>query len=113
MTIIEITVSERFEKMIVNGVVLVDFGAPWYGSCKAQEPIIKKLAENFKSKVKVVILNIDNLRDVAKKFNIINVPTSIIFLDGEECERFIGIQPEEVLVEAFNRVLIKYDKKRL
>lgn len=88
-----------------DGVCLVDFGATWCGPCKAQGPIINKLAEKFDGLASVKEVDIDQNRDLAMNLGIQSVPTLILFKDGQEIQRFIGVQKENKLSQAINEVL--------
>jgi len=97
-TLLELT-SENFDAEVVNakGKVVVDFWAPWCGPCKMQTPILERLATDENINAKFVKLNTDDSPSVAEKMGIVSIPTLIYFNDGEEIERFVGVQPEEVL----------------
>ena len=73
--------------------VLVDFWAEWCGPCKMLGPIIDELAKEYEGKAKIGKVDIDNNRDAAVKFNIQSIPSIIIFKNGEEVNRFVGINP--------------------
>ncbi|MCF8040254.1 MAG: thioredoxin [Desulfohalobiaceae bacterium] len=88
-----------------QGVSLVDFGAAWCGPCKAQGPVIKKVAEKFEGRAAVKEVDIDRNRDLAMDLGIQSVPTLIVFKDGREVERFIGLQNENKLTQALNTAL--------
>jgi thioredoxin 1 len=78
---------------------LLDFGAVWCGPCKALNPIVEKLADEFKGKVKVGKLDIDDSPGVASKFGIRSVPTILVFKDGKESGRHVGMTNKETLVK--------------
>ena len=105
MEINEIQSNDEFNKTIRKGVTLADFNAPWCAPCHTQEPILKKLADQFKGKVSVSSMNIDQNREVAIKLGIRNIPTIIIFKNSKEIERFVGVQSETVLSEALKSAL--------
>ena len=80
-----------------KGTVLVDFWAPWCGPCKMQTPILEKIADDSSVEAMIVKVNTDENPSIAQKYNIVSIPTLILFKDGQETERFVGVQPESVL----------------
>jgi thioredoxin 1 len=86
----------KAEVLDAKGKVLVDFWAPWCGPCKMQTPILERLAQSGVG-AKIVKLNTDENPATAQKFNIQSIPTLILFSDGKEAERMVGVQPESML----------------
>jgi thioredoxin 1 len=105
MGIKKIPSAEEFKKAIENGVALVDFSAPWYAPCHFQEPIINKLAYQFKGKALIASMDIHENQDVAMKLGIQCVPTMVIFKNSKEIQRFVGLHPEYVLFDALQKLL--------
>ncbi|MBM3133681.1 MAG: thioredoxin [Chloroflexi bacterium] len=95
---IELT-DANFDAETAKGTTLVDFWAPWCGPCKAQGPIIEKVAAQVAGKAKVGKCNVDQNKTVAGRFAIFAIPTLIIFKDGKEVERMTGLQKESALVQ--------------
>lgn len=88
------------EVLKANGKVLVDFWAPWCGPCRMQTPILERLAEWLAASglsTKIMKLNTDENPSVAQKYGIVSIPTLILFNNGEEVDRFVGVQPENIL----------------
>lgn len=102
----ELTITDaNFDSEVASGVTLVDFWAAWCGPCRIQGPIVERVAEEMAGKAKVGECNVDNAQRLAEKFGIMSIPTLIIFKDGKESQRFIGVQSENVLVERLNTAL--------
>ena len=78
---------------------LLDFSAVWCGPCKVLAPIVEKLADEYKGKVKVGKLDIDDSPGVASKFGIRSVPTVLIFKGGKESGRHVGVTNKETLLK--------------
>ncbi|MEI6288592.1 MAG: thioredoxin [bacterium] len=85
--------------------VLVDFFAPWCGPCKMQGPIIEELAKAIGDKAKVGKMNVDDNPLTAQKFNVMSVPTIIIFKNGNPAKTFNGLQSKENLTEEINKLI--------
>jgi thioredoxin 1 len=84
------------EVLDAGGTVLVDFWAPWCGPCRMQTPILEKLSQSG-IRAKIVKVNTDENGDIASTYGISSIPTLIIFKNGQEVERMVGVQPENVL----------------
>jgi thioredoxin 1 len=78
---------------------LLDFSAVWCGPCKALAPIVERLADELKGKIKVGKLDIDDSPSVATKFGIRGVPTVLVFKAGKESGRHVGMTNKETLVK--------------
>jgi len=105
MAEIELNSRSDFENVIRDGVTLVDFNAPWCMPCLAQEPIINEVGESYNGKANIATMNIDNNSDVALNLGIQSIPTLIIFKEGLEVGRFVGLQKAETLRQAMDRAL--------
>jgi len=75
--------------------VMVDFWAPWCGPCRMVSPVIEKLAGKYSGKVKVVKVNVDDNQELAMKYDIMSIPTIMIFKDGKSVDKAIGAAPSE------------------
>ena len=86
-----------FENSIKDGIVLVDFWAPWCGPCKMLSPVIDELAEDMNGKIKVLKCNVDDNQQTPSKFNIMGVPTLILFKNGEMVAQRSGMAPKKII----------------
>ncbi len=83
--------AKEFDELVESGKkVLVDFYADWCGPCKMQAPIVEAIAEE-NSDVVVAKLNVDDVDDVAERFNIVSIPTLLIFKGGKLVKNFVGV----------------------
>ena len=94
-----------FSETISQGVTLVDFWAEWCMPCRMQAPIMEELAKKMGDRMKVTKLNVDENPSSAAQFGITGIPTSILFKDGNEAQRFVGVQSEESLKKAIEEQL--------
>lgn len=86
-----------FSKAIANGVVLVDFFAEWCGPCKMLAPILDALAAEISDKVSFAQVDVDQAPKVTTTFQITSVPTLILFKQGKEVNRIVGLKDLETL----------------
>ncbi|MFH1985176.1 MAG: thioredoxin domain-containing protein [Pseudomonadota bacterium] len=94
-----------FKRSISHGVTLVDFDAPWSSPCRAQKPVLETLKSRYRGKAAVQEINIDENPAIAMDFGIQSIPTTIIFKEGREIFRFIGLQPRKTLEKALRAAL--------
>ena len=95
--------ESNFATNIAQGVTLVDFWAPWCGPCQVQGPIVDDVSARAPQGVKVAKLNVDEAGGVAGQYGVMSIPTLIIFKDGEEAQRFVGVQAADVLIDALKK----------
>jgi thioredoxin 1 len=95
MSEITLTVTDdNFEDVTREGYVLVDFWAPWCGPCRLVAPVVEQLAEEYRGRVRVGKLNVDENPMIAKRFHVMSIPTVILFKDGESVETMVGAAPK-------------------
>lgn len=92
------------------GLVMVDFWAVWCGPCQMVAPIIDELAVEYKDKVKVMKLNTDENPEIAGKYQVMSIPTILIFKNGQPVERLVGAMPKRKFKEVLDSLLAQPSK---
>lgn len=88
-----------FSKEIAKGVVLVDFHANWCGPCRMLAPILEQVDKDIQGKAVIGKVDIDTEQNTASQFQITSVPTMILFKDGKEVKRIVGLKNAETIKE--------------
>lgn len=97
--------DKNFQNQIKNGLVLVDFWAEWCMPCKVMGPVLNELAEDTNFNAKVAKLNVDHFQSVSQKFGIRGIPTIILFKNGKETDRIVGVKPKDFIIKQVNKYL--------
>ena len=84
--------EKTFDNVISGGITLVDFWATWCGPCRMQAPVIEELAEKYEGKFKVAKVDVDANPNLAARYGVMSIPTLIVFNNGEETARRVGVQ---------------------
>jgi thioredoxin 1 len=93
--------SQDFEAEVLKSdlPVLVDFWAEWCGPCKMVGPVIDEIAEELQGKLKVVKVNVDDAQDLAGSYEVMSIPTLLLFKGGEIVEQMVGALSKDLLSE--------------
>lgn len=97
--------DDEFLAVVEKGLVLVDFFAEWCGPCKMLAPVIEQISNDLSGKLKVVKVDVDHAQQIAGKFEITSIPTLILFKDGKEAGRLIGLQDSDSINELISQHL--------
>lgn len=101
MAIVHVT-DQNFNEEIANGVVLVDFWATWCGPCKMIAPVLEEIDSEIGDQVKIAKLDVDNNQATAAEYQVMSIPTLLLFKDGQQVAKTVGFQPKEALMEFIN-----------
>lgn len=96
---IKILNNKNFKTVVKKGLVLVDFWAPWCAPCKMIAPTLNEIAEEESDKITIGKVNVDENNPISQKYNIRNIPTLILFKDGKEIKRIMGVKPKKTLLK--------------
>lgn len=95
----------NFENTISKGVTLVDFYADWCGPCKMIAPIIEELSADFSGQATIAKLDIEQAQDTTSKWQVTSIPTVILFKNGKEINRVVGLRDKESLKKLVSSAL--------
>lgn len=97
--------QENFKETTAEGVVMVDFWAPWCGPCRMIAPVIADLAEEFDGQAKICKVNVDENSDLSVEYGIRSIPCILFFKDGKEVERIVGAASKEAFSTKIKAIL--------
>ncbi len=101
---IKILSDKTFAQQIKNGVVLVDFWASWCMPCKMMAPILNDVAEHATGNVTIAKLNVEQNQSTATKYKVRSIPTMILFKDGKEMNRIVGVKQKDYVLKEIAKV---------
>ncbi|HCV9036190.1 thioredoxin [Staphylococcus aureus] len=104
MAIVKVTDAD-FDSKVESGVQLVDFWATWCGPCKMIAPVLEELAADYEGKADILKLDVDENPSTAAKYEVMSIPTLIVFIDGQPVDKVVGFQPKENLAEVLDKHL--------
>ena len=96
--------ARSFDDFISKGNCIVDFWAEWCGPCKLLSPVVDEAAKEMKGKVKFGKVNIEELRELTDRFEVMSIPTLIFFKDGEPIEKTSGFIEKKKILEMIKAV---------
>lgn len=106
MTVSQIQVKDFEEKIIKSKLpVLLDFYAEWCGPCKMAEPVLEELSKTYSGKLEVMKIDVDKSSKLAEKFQVMSIPTTIVFKSGQELDRQIGFAGKESFENLIKKAL--------
>jgi thioredoxin 1 len=99
--------DETFEEQVLGAglPVMVDFWAPWCGPCRMVAPIVEDLAQAYDGRALMVKINTDENPHTPSRYQIMGIPTLILFKDGQEVDRVVGFAPRKALEERLQQVI--------
>ncbi|WP_242219850.1 thioredoxin [Bacillus cereus group sp. BfR-BA-01380] len=102
MAIVNAT-DQTFAAEASEGLVLVDFWAPWCGPCKMIAPVLEEIDAELGDKVKVVKVDVDENQETARKFEVMSIPALFVLKDGQVVDQALGYKPKEALAELVSK----------
>ncbi len=94
----------NFQQQTKNKIVLVDFWASWCAPCRMMAPILNEVSNELTGNSKVGKVNVEQQQMLAQKYKVRNIPTTILFKNGKEINRFVGVKQKEFLLKEIKKV---------
>jgi thioredoxin 1 len=95
--------DKNFQHQTKNKLVLVDFWASWCAPCRIMAPVLNEVADELAGNSHVGKVNIEQYQSLAQKFQVRNIPTMILFKNGREVDRFVGVKSKDFLLQKFSK----------
>jgi thioredoxin 1 len=95
--------AQNFIHQVKDGITLVDFWAEWCMPCKMMAPVLNDLVEDLYDGTGVGKLNVEHHQSIAAKYNVRNIPTLILFKNGKEINRFVGVKSKDFLLQQIQK----------
>lgn len=106
MAILHLNDQDFDQALAQNSLILVDFWADWCGPCKALGPVIEELAADYADRgVAIAKVNVDECQELAVRYGVMSIPTVLLFQNGQEAERSVGLLPKENFTALIDRHL--------
>ncbi len=108
LKIMENTITEQnFEQEVLqsNIPVLIDLWAVWCGPCRILSPIVEEIAKAYEGKIKVGKINVDENPDITRRYDVVSIPTLILFKNGQMVSHMVGVQPKSFIESEINKHL--------
>lgn len=96
--------DKNFQNQTKNKIVLVDFWASWCAPCRIMAPVLNEVADELHGNNRVGKVNIEKFQSLAQKFKIRNIPTMVLFKNGKEVKRFVGVKSKNLLLKEISKV---------
>ncbi|MEG0899173.1 MAG: thioredoxin [Oscillospiraceae bacterium] len=99
--------NEKFKDEVENGkeIVLVDFWAEWCGPCRMLGPIIDDISKEYEGKIVVGKVNVDEQSEIAARYEVMSIPTVILFKNGKLFDKSVGLVPKAKLIQMIEKAL--------
>ena len=101
---IKVLTDINFNQQIKKGIILVDFWAEWCGPCKMMAPVLNELIVELAENKAIGKLDVEHFQSVAATYKVRGIPTMILFKDGKEVNRFVGVKSKDFLLKEINKL---------
>jgi len=101
---VKVLTDKNFSQQIKTGTILVDFWAEWCAPCKMMAPVLNEMSEELTGNNYIGKLNVEHYQEVSAKYKVRNIPTMILFKNGKEVNRFVGVKQKDFLLKEIAKV---------